>query len=457
MTVDRLVFDASAQVTPPEILARGQTPGWQGISIAEATLFLPPNTPLVDKINVAVKDVLLGSPAGLQGEIQVELGRTPINAAAVEFLQDFAGRGAAAHAHGQLAARSRSRSSPAPPARAGCAHGSTRRRWGRPPSRASPGSCPAAASSDANDSGWFTASVGETMGGQYSEEVGGERVSDLPNSYTFVQSEPTLEHPATVNVHVGSVDIANVVSVSGTSDDLFLLEFESALNPADAADLRWQHGEGSDAPTRTGPDFVLWPSDDPGTSYVVVTDSKKRTRRIRVDVLAQGPLLIGAADGVHDATGAKVDLRGVENTYGLAAFHRDGSLNPFATPATLSGSTVTVPRGGLAEVTLEQGTGTDPVTPPPPVTEEDARRLEILFEYGLSNPVTRGAYWMRTPVGTSIEDQVRAWSAFFPGATFVVIGRCCDLSSDTFNATLATDRANAVKAWLPSASDHGAR
>src|SRR5689334_21006652 len=30
MTVDRLVYDASAQVTPPEIIARGQTPAWEG-------------------------------------------------------------------------------------------------------------------------------------------------------------------------------------------------------------------------------------------------------------------------------------------------------------------------------------------------------------------------------------------------------------------------------------------
>lgn len=36
-TVDRLVFDTSAEVTPPEIIARGQTPGWQGISTPRTT------------------------------------------------------------------------------------------------------------------------------------------------------------------------------------------------------------------------------------------------------------------------------------------------------------------------------------------------------------------------------------------------------------------------------------
>ena len=90
-------------------------------------------------------------------------------------------------------------------------------------------------------------------------------------------------------------------------------------------------------------------SADPGTSYIVVTDAKNRTRRIRVDVLAEGSLLIGAQDGVHDAAGVPVQIRGVQQTYNLNAFHKDASLTPFSTSATLSGGAVTVPDGGLAE------------------------------------------------------------------------------------------------------------
>ncbi len=450
MTVDRLVFDASAQVTPPEIIARGQTPAWQGISIAEATLFLPPNTPLVDKVTVGVKDVLLGSPAGLQGEIRVELGRTPINAAAVQFLQDVDGAEQPRTPSGSgreltvpfvtgTPATGRMRAKLDPSAVGAATQ--PRMTW----------TLPDGSVIDANDSGWFGTSVGETMSGRFSEEVSGERVHDSPNSYTFVQSEATVQHAATVNAHVGAVDIANVVSVSGTHQSLNLLEFESALNPADAADLRWQHGEGTDAHVRTGPDFVLFPSTEPGTSHVVVTDTEGRTRRIRVDVLAEGPLLIGAQDGVHDATGALVPVRGVDQTYDLNAFHRSAALNPFATPATVAGAAATVPDGGLAEVTVPIGTPTDPGATPPPVTEEEVRRLEIRFDYGLSNPEAFGRYVPRTREGT-IEATVRAWAAFFPGATFVVIGRCCDLASDAFNASLSSTRASAVSAWLPGGS-----
>ena len=450
LTVDRLVFDASSQVTPPEIIARGQTPGWQGISIAEATLYLPPNTPAVDKIKVGVKDVLLGNPAGLQGEIQIELGRTPIDAAAVQFLQDFQGAEAARPTDGSgreltvpfltntpSTARMRAKFDPAILSTSN----HPRMLW----------QLPEGTFIDSNDTGWFVTSVGETMSGRFSEQVDGTEVFDAPTSYTFVQSEPEVQHAAKVNVHVGAVDIANVVSVSGSPAALNLLEFESALNPADAAGLKWKHGEGGDAHTRTGPDFVLLPASEPGTSYIVVTDADNRTRRIRVDVLAEGSLLVGAEDGVHDATGALVDVRGVEQTYNLNAFHHDGSLKPFTPNATASGGAVTVPDGGLAEVTVGIGSGTNPQAPAPPVTEEEVRRLEIRFEYGLSNPVAFGAYVPRTQEGT-IEATVRAWAAFFPGATFVVIGRCCDLSSDSYNATLATNRANAVSAWLPSGS-----
>jgi hypothetical protein len=456
MTVDRLVFDASAQVTPPEIIARGQTPGWQGIAIAEATLYLPPNTPVVDKVKVAVRDVLLGSPAGLQGEIQVELGRTPVNAAAVQFLQDFADAEQPRPTQGSgreltvpfltgtpSTARMRARFDPA------ILSTSTqpRMQWRLPEGTVI----------DGNDTGWFGTAVGEVMSGRFSEQVGGTEVFDTPTTYAFVQSESEVQHAAKVNVHVGSVDIANVVSVSGSGAALNLLEFESALNPADAAGLKWKHGEGGDAHTRTGPDFVLMPASEPGTSYIVVTDANNRTRRIRVDVLAEGSLLVGAEDGVHDEFGALIDVRGVEQTYNLNAFHRDGSLKPLTPNAPVSGGVVSVPDGGLAEVTVGIGRRDDPEAPAAAVTEDEVRHLRIRFEYALRNPVTFDLFAPRTQQGT-LEATVRAWAAFFPGAKFVVIGRCCDLpltpSSAPYNADLARDRAEAVVRWLPAGSTH---
>ena len=445
LTVDRLVFDASAQTTPPAIIARGQTPAWQGISIAEATLFLPPDTPLVDQVNVGVKDVLLGSPAGLQGEIRVELGRTPINAAAVEFLQDLegehpltvtgTGRGLDVPLLADTPATARVRAK-LNPATLGTAT-QPRMQW----------TLPDGTGIDANDTSWFTTSVGEVMSGTFSEEVDGDRVFDSPNAYTFTQTEAEVQHPAKVNVHVAAADLANVVFVAGTARALAELEFSSALNPVDAMNLRWQYGTGTDAPTRTGPDYVLDPDAAVGTSYLVVTDPKQRTRRIRVDVLAAGSLLIGAADGVHDATGALVEVRGVTSTYKLSAFHSDASLASFSKAATAAGTTVTVPDGGLAEVSVQVGAGTDPEAPAPPVTEEQVRRLQVRFGYNGTAVEAWGAYVPTTQEGT-IEASIRKWASFFPGAQFVVIGRACDIGNDGHNADLATERANTVAAWV---------
>lgn len=445
LTVDRLVFDASAQTTPPDIIARGQTPAWQGISIAAATLYLPPDAPLVDQVNVSVKDVLLGSPAGLQGEIQVELGRTPINAAAVEFLQDLQGEhplsptGTGRELDVPLlvgtpeTARVRATLNPATLGTST----QPQMKW----------TLPDDTEVDANDTSWFTTSVGETLEGIFSEEVNGERVSDSPNTYTFTQSEAEVQHPAMVNVHVAATDIANVVFVSGTAQALSELEFSSALNPADAMDLRWQYGTGTDALNRTGPDFVLDPDASAGTAFLVVTDAKNRARRIRVDVLSAGALLIGAADGVHDASGALVEVRGVTGTYDLNAYDKDGSLTTFGTQATASGTSVTVPDGGLAEVSVQAGSGTDPDAPANPVTEDQVRRLQVRFGYNDTAVEAWGVYVPTTQEGT-IEASVRKWASFFPGATFVVIGRCCDIGPDAHNADLATERANAVVPWV---------
>src|SRR5207244_7115721 len=91
MTVDRLTYDDSPDFTPPEIVARGQPASWRGIAIHEATLYLPPDAPVVGDVSIGVRDVLLGSPFGMQGTVQIELGQSPVDPAVVEFFQTIAG------------------------------------------------------------------------------------------------------------------------------------------------------------------------------------------------------------------------------------------------------------------------------------------------------------------------------------------------------------------------------
>ncbi len=460
MVADRLVFDASRSVTPPEIIERGQTPGWQGIAIAEATLLLPPNGSLVDKVNVSVRDVLLGNPAGLQGSVSVELGRTPINAAAVDFTQLLDG----VEHHPRPGGSDRALTVPfvdstpetarmratLNPASAGT---STRPQaeWTLPDGRTVP----------ADDSGWFTAALGQSLQGRFSEEVpdrtGGpgddaddlpDRVADEPTTYTFVA--PDASEPAfapQVVVHVGAVDLANVVAVSGSAAALDLLEFNASTPIPGSAALRWRYGNGPNARTRTGHDFLLEPGSEVGTRSLVLTDAENRSRRVQVEVLAQGPLLIGAADGVHDATGALVEVRGVEATYQLTPFHREALLQASTGQATLAGPTVTLPGGALAAVTVALGTPLEPEAPAPPLSEAEIRQLSVRFGYNTADPAGWGVYAPRNPAG-AIATSVSDWAAYFPGATFLVLAHCCDIGTDAQNAQLATRRIGTVTPWL---------
>ena len=441
MTVDRLVWDDSEAVTPPDILARGQTPGWQGISIAEATVFLPPNAPIVQDLNVGVRDVLLGSPAGLQGEIRLELGRTPVNPDLIDILQDFggpqtlstsgSGRDLTVDVLTGTTQTARVKASMPAPTSGTSTHPEVA--WTLPDGRSVTG----------QDTGWFTTQPGQILSAQPSEEVDGQRLAEQTNTYTFKAA--TLVVAPQIGVEVNGTDLTNVVHLAGTQTALQGLVFTSTASATDAAGHTWQVGSGPGAQTAKGKTFTLTAPLAMGTQYLVYTDSGQRTRRVRIDLLAEGQLLVGAADGIHDATGALLTPRGVAGTYELAGFHRDATLRAFSPAAT----TTAVPDGALAELTLDLGSGTKPDEPAPPVTEEEIRRLQVRFAFQTADPTVWGAYVPRTQEGT-IEATVAAWAQFFPGATFVLIGRTCDLGTANFNKDLATKRADKAATWLPA-------
>ena len=443
MTVDRLVWDDSEVSTPADILARGQTPGWQGISIAEATVFLPPNAPIVQDLNVGVRDVVLGSPAGLQGEIRLEFGRTPVSPDLFEFLQDLGGPqtlstgGSGRDLTVDLltgttqAARVRANM---PAATAGTStHPEVS--W----------TLPDGTTVTRQDTGWFTTEPGQTLTAQPSEEVDGQRVFEQSNTFTFKAATLTVAPQIGLTLNGASID--NVVHVAGMASALQGLAFTSTAPAADASGHTWQLNTGPNAQTATGNHFTIGAALPAGTQYLVYTDSGQRTRRVRIDVLAEGQLLVGAGDGIHDATGALLTPRGVAGTYNLAGFHRDATLRAFMPQATTSA----VPDGALAELTLDLGTGTEPDEPADPITEEEIRRLQVRFAFQTADPTVWGAYVPRTQEGT-IEATVAAWASFFPGATFVVIGRTCDLGTASFNTTLAKKRAEKAATWLPTAA-----
>ncbi|MBA4045191.1 MAG: hypothetical protein C0471_12335, partial [Erythrobacter sp.] len=60
LTVGRLLFDASESFSPPQVLERGQGPGWVGMMIEEATVYAPRNLPVIGDLSGGIKNVLFG-------------------------------------------------------------------------------------------------------------------------------------------------------------------------------------------------------------------------------------------------------------------------------------------------------------------------------------------------------------------------------------------------------------
>ena len=78
MTVGEIAWDQTTAITPPEIVARGQDAAWRGLSMSDATLYLPRDLPFLGDVTAGVRDLLIGfSPDnGVQLEAFVQFGET---------------------------------------------------------------------------------------------------------------------------------------------------------------------------------------------------------------------------------------------------------------------------------------------------------------------------------------------------------------------------------------------
>jgi len=347
LTVDRLTYDDSTTYTPPEIVARHHDATWRGIAINEATLYLPRNTPVIGDLSVGVRDVLLGSPAGLQGAIQVELGQTPVDPSAVSFFLDGQEEALTVDGTGET------RSVRLPAGSDGrfrvraVLNGGGTARWHLPGGRQETGAATSV----------FDARDGDTVTVQGLEVVDGETYLSTEVQFRFV--EDTAEYPPQITVTDGADIWTNVLSVSGTAADLRRLTF--GTQPA-RDDATWEFGTA----TATGATFTPAIPDDPGRYALVMRDARGRPRRVEVEVLARGGLLLGTQAGVRDQDGP-VPVRAVEGTYLATPFHQAGERVAAGSDATVGGGAVTVPRGAFAAVTLEREVepdGTDAPAPP---------------------------------------------------------------------------------------------
>ena len=476
LTVRRLTFDFAEDYSPPEVIAANQGPEWIGILIQEATFFAPRNLPVVGDLSAGVRNLLLGIPMGLQGELEVQFGRSGMNPATFQFRHNRPD-----HPDGDQYLEVNAETG---------------------------GTAATAASHTVTIETGIREEVSVTAGFNLSgppQGDDGEPVSDLQGWTALWQWEDgteehglastgtvtqgdvlqvtpieTLEqdgeevehrHPTvsfrfvtggmapTIDARVDGEEFANTVWLSGTADELATVELHADSN-ADDNHLEWKI-EGVPE-VESGETLALEAVEelDPGTYWVVLTEvvggeeALATTTRLIIKVLDEGQLLVGCHNGVfapeEDPGTPQPIARVAPAAYVLSDFHTKGRRNVGSYPARRSStaySGVEVPEDGLAEVYLQAGS--------PEVLERD-RHVQILLEFDDTEQLRWGE---RRPARARDEEDGDArrdgalipcafsqsdlltWAARYPDADFLVVGRCGDLGSASYNRGLAEERA----------------
>ncbi len=470
MTVDRLLIDHSTSFTPDEVAARGHGADWQGIAIREATVYMPRHAPLIGDSSAGVRDVLLGWPMGLQGELQVEFGVSKSSPAAMRFFQnDINGDDAQLTADkvvdksGQkLVTYVKLQEADHGHVKASGPDETTNYLFTLPDGSLVRGP----------SSGYFDVRTGSTLAVQaLLVDDQGQEVLWPAFEYHF-QEGP---HPdvATIGVSfVGNLPpiaikdpklLSDVVYVSGRREHLQGLVFTASTVPGvDVWSYRWAFGAGLGAETAIGASITPWIPDTLGKIELRFTDEQQRTRRLRVEVVAEGPLVLGTASGAwtldeqHQAQALK--LRGIEGSYDAAEFNASGLLTTTYSDAEVDvGTGAIVSSSGTAgrvmAVTLDMGHpdagAYAPAPGEPPV--QVRRHLQVVMEFGSTDGMRWGMQGLAKPYSIAA---LQEWALQFgPGAEFVIIGRGCDLEAHEYDEQLSDQRAKAGESLLTMASE----
>jgi hypothetical protein len=465
MTVDRLVYDASPDFTPDEIAVRGHGADWLGLSIREATVYLPRNAPVVGDRSASVRDVLLGQPFGLQGELQVEFGLPKLAPAALKFHQSVMGdddtQPNVEEVNGQgLVTYTKLDGADCGRLKAEGIDAQAQFQFTLPD-----GSVVRGASS-----GWFDARPGQSLGLQ-SIEVDGQGQEALSPLYRFHFHEGASPHVPTVVVSFPAAPLQmadpkaldDVLYVSGRREHLQGITFSAGpVAGNDPWDYRWRFGAGLGADTALG--ASIQPPIPPtlGNIDLVLTDGQQRQRRLRVEVVEEGPLVFGAASGAwmvdEQRVLHKVRCRAIEGSYDASQFNPEGLLMPSHTDVEIdlgTGELVTASStaGALIGVTLDMGhPDIGPYADAPDAPQPEVRRhVQVVMDFGSTEELNWGTNGLAKPFSIGA---VQDWAAQFgPNAEFVVIGRTCDVGHEDDNRELAALRAQRGAAVLASAVD----
>ncbi|HGG03900.1 MAG TPA: hypothetical protein ENK28_00430, partial [Aliiroseovarius sp.] len=447
MTLKNILVDTSKKYSPAFVIERGQPADWVGLAIEEAAVYLPPNALGGAGFSASISDFLIGDPAGLQARLEVQFGRSPLQASTFVFRQDganittgfdfSAGTLEITARPGEQVEIEAALTFTTPPGDSGIDHWEARFDF--------PGQ-----TSVTGASGKGNVRHGEVLTITPIEVLGtgaSERRIDKPAFTVRMVASGTA--PA-ISVTTGTTTLANVVDLTGPRDTMNGLVLTATPSPADPnATFHWLSPALGIDQTATSLTLAIAGAVR-GIQHIAVTqvNSNNGASRIRLRIREpeEGALYIGCQAGVFaaDAPTTLVPVAEILGNYDLAAFHEKAALNGASASATLSGTSVSVPAGVISEVVINEGGAA--------AETEELRHIQVMYQFDdagffswrMVKPGQTGGFG---PDSNSRSDLL-AWAAKFPGAEFQIIGRCDDVGGDTYNLGLAESRANAAKTFL---------
>ncbi|WAS94936.1 hypothetical protein [Nannocystis punicea] len=513
MTLDQFVLDLSSTFTPAEIAARGHGEEWQGLAFRETTFYFPPETPLLNNLSVSARDVIIGDPGGLQGEIRVEFGhdfndvyktRLTIkeqlsDGSEVDVPETTVGGGppleyAMTLGLGGVKRRVRAvfeiGAGELIPGHTDLAVVGV---WWK---------LPDGSEGNSSTTPWFDAPTSEL---KYSLRVGAPGTAGLvaePPSNVPPGQTPLVEVTVTFPLQAGgptgigpivdaTIDgdtLRNVLHLRGPRDRLATVTLTSRVGTA-----TWTLTGGSAPSSWTWTSSITLPLlPDIGSRDLVVTN-EDGTRRVRIDVVPTGPIAVGHQNTDVNTSPSRVTVVGtgaatptsVINTFLAKPFHERADQSAAPALATIAGTDVTVPQGTDAEVEVPVPTGANDPPPPPAVPNSTPRVVQVQYDWDQAAPIrvlypysgsptgdanlheadayplALGFTGRSGPNGNNVQQQLTSWLAELGapnGRKYYVLGRTDDLKllgnkaeNDTYNNSLATLRANAARDALIAA------
>jgi len=458
ITIKNLIFDYASDFSPAFVLARGQSAEWIGLAIEEAAIYCPNNAIGKGGFSVSIKDLLLGDPFGLQAELEIQFGKSPLNPATFVFQQEGEPNPAGFNSgtgvleikadQDEAVNLTASLTVGAPPP--GGVITDYKARFTFPDGRETTGDTARGA---VRHNDILTITPIEVFGTDPDDQ------RDMPSFTVRIVASGT---PAQIDATIAGASAANLVDVSGPISELNGITLNAVLNPAEAGvTFQWAcAGLGIDT---TGDNLVLdVPEDASGVHFIKLSRQDgaggSTHLRIRIRDEGAGPLYFGCQAGLfkESAPTTAVAPSRVMGTYDLSKFHAEGRLTGAQAAAQFSGSALTIDAGAIAEFALEEGGVT--------AQSIEDRHVQILYEFDQSvplswlrpNPTNTDPEWQAAipfaGAGNDVHEELLRWAANYTSdVTFLVIGRCDDVGKNDYNKTLGKARAEAVAKMMGEA------